>query len=87
MDLQVAAAPRVSREPGPNGVLGLRLDHVHDPVVVGQRATEDEEARATKASMNAACPSHPDCSSIGRSGSHSGPDRRSVTRNIAIVAF
>ena len=35
--------------------------------------------------MYAACASQPDCVSIGRDGSHSGPDRRSKTRKVATL--
>ena len=36
--------------------------------------------------MYAACAPQADCCSIGRDGSHSGPERRSMTRKVATVA-
>src|SRR5437764_15108875 len=36
-------APRIARERGPNLFLRLRLDRVHDSVLVGERAAEHDE--------------------------------------------
>ena len=37
--------------------------------------------------MNDACAGQPDCSSRGFDGSHSGPERRRTTWNIATFVF
>src|SRR4051812_3940488 len=44
IDDEVRAAPRVLREAVPDVVLRRRLDHEHDAVLVGQRASKHDEA-------------------------------------------
>ena len=46
VDPEVRPVPRISRERGADGVVGLRLDGHHHAVLVGEWAAEDDEARA-----------------------------------------
>ena len=86
-DPEMRLAPWVAREHGTDGLVRLGLHDVRHAVLVSQRPTKDEEPASTSPSMKAACAGQSDCSSSGRDRSHSGPERRSTTRNIATLAF